>query len=119
MAKGYRRKPFPNLPTIIQPSHEARELRERRRGTPEQREAEMRAYFAEKAAEKVPEWKAPRELRNIPLAPLQRNRPEIIAAYRAMPYKEYLKTAWWNKIRKAAIWRAGGKCEDCKESKPL
>jgi 5-methylcytosine-specific restriction endonuclease McrA len=100
----------------IQPSPEEVS---RRRGTPEQRESERRAYFAEKIAERAPAWQRPREINNLPPSELLRNRPEVIAAYRSMPYKEYLLTDWWKKVKRAAIIRAGYQCEECKERRPL
>lgn len=51
---------------------------------------------------------------------LLRNRPEVIAKYRAMPYEEYLRTEWWQKIKKAALRRAGFCCQICgARDKPL
>lgn len=33
-----------------------------------------------------------------------------------MPYKDYLRTRYWNTVRKNNISRAGGKCKDCGRS---
>lgn len=48
-----------------------------------------------------------------------RNRPDVIQAYRAMPYREYLQTEWWKRIKKAAIRRANFACQRCHKRAPL
>ena len=36
--------------------------------------------------------------------------PGISAYYRALPYKKYLRTAYWNVLRKIVLARNGNKC---------
>jgi 5-methylcytosine-specific restriction endonuclease McrA len=40
-------------------------------------------------------------------------RNALLAAYRAMPYSDYLATDHWLSIRAAAMYRAGGRCQLC------
>ena len=40
-------------------------------------------------------------------------RNALLAAYRSMPYSDYLLTDHWLSMRKAALYRAGGRCQLC------
>jgi 5-methylcytosine-specific restriction endonuclease McrA len=42
-----------------------------------------------------------------------------LAAVREMPYRAYLRTAWWQRFRADAIRRAGGRCQVCGSDGPL
>lgn len=37
----------------------------------------------------------------------------LLAAYRSMPYSDYILTDHWLSVRKAALYRAGGRCQLC------
>jgi hypothetical protein len=36
-----------------------------------------------------------------------------VRALRALPYEQYLQTAWWRQRRREALVWAGGKCQLC------
>jgi 5-methylcytosine-specific restriction endonuclease McrA len=42
-----------------------------------------------------------------------------LAAVRAMPYRDYLRTDWWQRFRADALRRAGGRCQLCGGDGPL
>jgi len=47
-------------------------------------------------------------------------REKLIQDYQEMPYKEYLKSDWWQWIKKEKIRQVGYKCQKCRKSnKPL
>jgi len=47
------------------------------------------------------------------MADLPTNSPDKVRALKALPYQEYLATAWWRLRRHARLKKAGGKCERC------
>ncbi len=94
-------------------------LRPRNRGTDEQREAEMKAYYAEQEAAKQAQWTPPADF-NKPTYIVNRTPAQLIEFYRAMPYSEYLETDHWKLTKKAAMRRANFTCQKCKiPGKPL
>ena len=108
------REPFVLCPSLAaRVAEDARRVPiQRNRGTAEQREEELRQYYAQRQQEPKYTWQRARE---IPPDDL-RNRPEVVAAYRAMPYKEYLLTRWWITIKRAALKRAEYSCAKCNAS---
>lgn len=69
----------------------------------------------------VPSLRSVREIpasRSAPQTARERSEGEI-SALRAMPYEQYLQTAWWRGRRNLALRRAGYKCERCAAGRQL